>query len=221
MGSLGFWQRALADPGWIAAIEPDGTPHAAGDLLARVNQLTHGLRAQGLEPGDGVAVLAPNGVAPLEVYLAALQAGWYVTPINWHFTAPEIAYIVRDSEAKAFFVHERFGPAGARAADEAGVAAAGRISYGDVPGFRSVERVREGQPTHLPEHRIVGAAMHYTTGTTGRPKGVRRPLSGLDPDVAAELGTALPQLFGITAGPPNVHLVTSPNYHTAVTVFGG
>jgi long-chain acyl-CoA synthetase len=63
--------------------------------------------------------------------------------------------------------------------------------------------------------------MHYTSGTTGRPKGVRRPLSGLDPDAAAELLSALPQLFGITAGPPNVHLVTSPHYHTAVTVFGG
>ena len=145
MGSLGFWRRALADPGRTAAIEPDGTPHTAGDLLARANQLTHGLRARGLLPGDGVAVLAPNGVAPLEVYLAALQAGWYVTPINWHFTAPEIAYIVRDSEAKAFFVHERFGSAGARAADEAGVAASGRFSYGDVPGFCPVEGVREGK----------------------------------------------------------------------------
>jgi len=133
MGSLGFWQRALADPGQVAAIEPDGTPHTAGDLLARVNQLTHGLRAQGLQPGDGVAVLAPNGIAPLEVYLAALQSGWYVTPINWHFTAPEIAYIVRDSEAKAFFVHERFGLAGAAAAGQAGVPASGRIGYGDVP----------------------------------------------------------------------------------------
>src|SRR5215468_9259284 len=213
MGSLGFWQRALADPGQVAAIEPDGTPHTAGDLLARVNQLTHGLRAQGLQPGDGVAVLAPNGIAPLEVHLAALQAGWYVTPINWHFTAAEIAYIVRDSEAKAFFVHERYGPAGASAAEEAGVPASGRIGYGDVPGFRPVERVREG--------RTAGAAMHYTSGTTGRPKGVRRELSGLDPDEAAELLTALPQLFGITVGPPNVHLVTSPHYHTAVTVFGG
>src|SRR6201987_2105962 len=128
MGSLGFWRRALADPGRTAAIEPEGPPHAAGDLLARVNQLTHGLRAQGLQPGDGVAVLAPNGIAPLEVYLAALQAGWYVTPINWPFTPPEIAYIVRDSGAKAFFVHERLGAAGAAAADEAGVPANGRIS---------------------------------------------------------------------------------------------
>jgi long-chain acyl-CoA synthetase len=220
MGSLGFWRRALADPDWTAAIEPDGTAHPAGELLARANQLTHGLRARGLRPGDGVAVLAPNGVAPLEAYLAALQAGWYVTPINWHFTAPEIAYIVRDCEAKAFFVHERFATAGARAAEEAGVPPDGRISYGDVPGFCPVGHVRDGQPTSLPADRTAGAAMHYTSGTTGRPKGVRRPLSGLDPDVAAELLSVLPQFFGITTGPPNVHLVTSPHYHTAVTVFG-
>jgi long-chain acyl-CoA synthetase len=221
MGSVGFWRRALEDPAWIAVIEPDGTRHAAGDLLARVNQLTHGLRAQGLRPGDGVALLAPNGIAALEVYLAALQAGWYFTPVNWHFTPPEIAYIVRDCEAKALFVHERFAAAGARAADEAGVAASGRISYGQVPGFRPVEQVRAGQPAGLPGERTAGAAMHYTSGTTGRPKGVRRPLSGLDPDVAAELLSLLPQLFGITIGAPNVHLVTSPHYHTAVTVFGG
>src|SRR5215468_11365877 len=139
MGSPGFWRRALADPDRIAAIEPDGTAHTAGDLLARVNQLTHGLRARGLRAGDGVAVLAPNGVAPLEVYLAALQAGWYVTPINWHFTVPEIAYIVRDSDAKAFFVHERFGPAGARAAEEAGVPAGGRRHALHVGHHRAAE----------------------------------------------------------------------------------
>jgi long-chain acyl-CoA synthetase len=63
--------------------------------------------------------------------------------------------------------------------------------------------------------------MHYTSGTTGRPKGVRRTLSGLDPDDGAEMLTLLLQMFGITPGQPNAHLVTSPNYHTAVTQFGG
>jgi long-chain acyl-CoA synthetase len=218
---LGFWQRALGDPGWVAAIDPDGTEHSAGDLLARVNQLVHGLRELGLQPGDGIAGVLPNGAAPLEIYLAVLQAGWYFTPINWHYTAPEIAYIVRDCEAKAFFVHERFAEAGAAAADEAGVPAGARFSYGSVPGFRPVAELLAGQPTDLPADRTAGATMHYTSGTTGRPKGVRRPLSGVDPDDAAELGTVLPQFFGITAGQPNAHLVTSPNYHTAVTVFGG
>jgi long-chain acyl-CoA synthetase len=220
MGSLGFWRRALADPAWIAAVEPGGTQRTAGDLLARVNQLTHGLRAMGLRPGDGVAVLAPNGTPALEVYLAALQSGWYFTPINWHFTVPEIAYIVRDSEARAFVVHERFAEAGSRAAEEAGTGAA-RISYGTVPGFRPVTQVCAGQPATVPPARTSGASMHYTSGTTGRPKGVRRALAGLDPDEAGELSSALPQLFGITGGPPNAHLVCSPHYHTAVTVFGG
>jgi long-chain acyl-CoA synthetase len=221
MRSQVFWRRALDEPGSVAAVEPDGTTHAAGDLLARVNQLTHGLRERGLRPGDGMAILAPNGIAALEVYLAALQSGWYLTPVNWHFTVPEIAYILRDCEAKVFFAHERFAEAGAGAAAEAGIPAGGRISYGTVPGFTSVESIRAGRSTATPDDRTAGATMHYTSGTTGRPKGVRRDLSGLNPDDAGELSSLLPQLFGITPGPPNVHLITSPHYHTAVSVFGG
>ncbi len=218
---LAFWRRALADPGWTAVIEPDGIGRSAGYLLARVNQLTHGLRALGLRPGDGIAGLLPNGGAALEVYLAALQGGWYYTPVNWHFTGPEIAYIVADCEARAFFVDERYAAAGAAAAEQAGVPASGRLGYGAVPGFTPVPSLLAGQPTTLPDGRTAGSSMHYTSGTTGRPKGVRRPLSGLDPDDAAELSAALFQFFGAEPGQPNVHLVTSPNYHTAVTVFGG
>jgi long-chain acyl-CoA synthetase len=221
MASLGFWGRAQQSPDWIAAIEADGAEHRAGDLLARVNQITHGLRALGLRPGDGIASVLPNGAAALEVYLAALQAGWYLTPVNWHFTAPEIAYILRDCQAKAVFAHERFGTVGAAAAQEAGIAADARFGYGDVPGFVPAAGLRHGQPESMPADRTAGATMHYTSGTTGRPKGVRRALPGLDPDEAAELGTALLQFFGITAGPPNAHLLSAPNYHTAVTVFGG
>jgi long-chain acyl-CoA synthetase len=221
VGSLGFWAFAEQSPDWVAVVEADGQEHRAGELLARVNQITHGLRALGLKPGDGIASLLPNGVAPVEIYLAALQAGWYLTPINWHFTAPEIAYIMRDCEAKALFVHERYAAVGTAAADEAGIPAAGRFCHGDVAGFTPVAALREGQPATAPPDRTAGTTMHYTSGTTGRPKGVRRGLSGLDPDTSAELSTALLQFFGITAGAPNVHLITSPNYHTAVTVFGG
>jgi long-chain acyl-CoA synthetase len=221
MGSLGFWRLAEAQPDWIAVVDPDGTEHAAGDLLARVNKLVSALRDRGLRTGDGIAGLMPNAARALEVYLAALQAGWYFTPVNWHYTAPEIAYIVRDSEAKAFFADARFAAQAVQAADEAQLPAAARFSYGEVPGFLPVRRLREGQPGSMPGDRTAGATMHYTSGTTGQPKGVRRPLTGLDPDDMAELMTVLPQMFGITAGQPNTHLVTSPNYHTAVTQFGG
>ncbi|NUR83351.1 MAG: acyl-CoA synthetase [Nonomuraea sp.] len=220
MGTLGFWRLAQADPDWIAAVDPDGQEHRAGDVLARANRLVHGLRALGLEPGDGICGLVPNGVDGLVLYLAALQAGWYYTPVNWHLTGPEIAYIVTDSEAKAFFVHERYLAEGSRGAEA--IDADRRFVIGaDAPGFRPVSELTDGQPDSLPPGRTAGLTMHYTSGTTGKPKGVRRPLNGLDPDDAAELMTFLLGLFGVTAGQPNAHLVTAPNYHTAVTQFGG
>ncbi|WP_067180978.1 acyl-CoA synthetase [Microtetraspora niveoalba] len=221
MGSLGFWRIAQADPDWIAAVDPDGTRHRAGDLLARANRLVHGLRELGLRPGDGICGLVPNGADGLALYLAALQAGWYFTPVNWHLTGPEIGYIVADSDARAFFVHERYAAEGTRGAEVAGIASERCFAFGRVEGFRPVSDLTDGRPDTLPEDRTAGATMHYTSGTTGRPKGVRRPLSGLDPDDSAELLSFLLGFFGITPGRPNVHLVTSPSYHTAVTQFGG
>ncbi|WP_068921515.1 acyl-CoA synthetase [Planobispora rosea] len=221
MGTLGFWRLAQADPDWIAAVDPDGTEHRAGDLLARANRLVHGLRGLGLQSGDGICGLVPNGADGLVLYLAALQAGWYYTPINWHLTGPEIGYIVADSEARAFFVAERHAEEGMRGAAESGIAPDRVFGFGRVEGARPVSGLTDGQPDTAPGGRTAGATMHYTSGTTGRPKGVRRPLNGLDPDDAAELMTFLLAMFGITPGKENAHLVTSPNYHTAVTQFGG
>ncbi|WP_131736423.1 acyl-CoA synthetase [Actinomadura roseirufa] len=224
MGSLGFWRLARRDPEWVAAVDPDGTRYTAGELLGRSNRLVHGLRALGLREGDGLCGLVPNGVDGLVLYLAALQAGWYYTPVNWHLTGPEIGYIVADSGAGAFFVHERYAAEGARAAGE--IAPDRRFAFGEVEGFRPYAELVEGHPDGPPDGRTNGATMHYTSGTTGRPKGVRRPLAGIDPDDHAELLTFLPEMFGITpgrpaGGAPHAHLVTSPNYHTAVTQFGG
>ena len=168
--ALAFWSRAQADPGWTALIEPDGTQRTAGELLARVNQLTNALRGLGLRPGDGIAVLLPNGGAALEIYLAALQGGWYYTPINWHFTPPEIAYIVADSEAKAFFVHERYAAAGTAAANLAGLPAGARLSLGEIPGFLPVPDLLAGQPATVPADRVAGSTMHYTSGIPAAPR---------------------------------------------------
>ena len=177
----GFWSYAQQDPDYVAIVDPDGTENRAGDVLARANQLVHTLRALGLEQGDTVAAILPNGRDPMHVYLAALQAGWYYVPINYRLSPPEVAYILQDSEAKVFISHERFADLASAAAEEAGIPAANRLGHGDIPGFRSFDELVDPQPTTMPENRSAGAAMHYTSGTTGKPKGVEARALGHRP----------------------------------------
>ena len=221
MGEFGFWNLAQADPGYLALVDPDGGEMSAGQLLAECNKLVHGLRALGLKPGDTVATVLPNSTAMVEVYLAVMQTGWYRVPITYHLTGPEIAYILQDSEAKAFVCHARYGDAGKAAVAEANFPAKSSFAVGgDIEGFRPYAAAKDGQPDTLPEDRATGDIMNYTAGTTGRPKGVRRPSSQVDPDTNAELNGFFLMLFSIMPRDNNVHLVVSPLYHTAVLRFG-
>ena len=222
MPDLGFWNIARENPSHLALVDPDGAEITAGELLATSNQVTHGLRALGLRAGDSVAVVLPNGRPFIEVYLACLQSGFYLVPINHHLVGPEIAYILEDSEARAFVAHERFADAATAAVKEAGFPAEGSFAVGSIDGFRSFEDdLKAGKPTDLPPDRTSGLVMNYTSGTTGRPKGVRRPLTGADPDQGAVGMGGMLMLFGLQPFDGNVHIVGSPLYHTAVLVFGG
>ncbi|MEU3540815.1 acyl-CoA synthetase [Streptomyces paromomycinus] len=215
----GFWAQAAADPGRTVLIAPDGEEWTAARLHAACNRLVHGLRAAGLERGDAFAVVLPNGVELFTAYLAATQAGFYLVPVNHHAVGPEIAWIAGDAEAKALIAHERFADAARAAADEAGLPPRHRYSVGEVPGFRPYAALLDGQPETPPEDRTLGWVMNYTSGTTGRPRGIRRPLSGRLPE-ESPLGGFL-GIFGIRPFGGNVHLVCSPLYHTAVLQFAG
>jgi len=219
---LGFWAIAAANPDQLALVDPHGTEVSAGELLATTNQLVHGLRAIGLQAGDAVAMLLPNSREVFELYLAVLQAGFYLVPINWHLVGPEIAYIVQDCEAKAFVAHANFADSARAAADEIDFPAAGRFAVGGtIPGFRSYEELTDGEPTSAPEDRTTGAVMNYTSGTTGRPKGVRRPLPGVTPEAMGGGFGGMLFLFRLQPFDDNVHICGSPLYHTAVLVFAG
>ena len=126
---------------------------------------------------------------------------------------------MQDSEAKVFVAHERFGDACKKAATELDFAPERRFAVGKVDGFRPFAELSAGQPDTTPSDRAAGAVMNYTSGTTGGPKGVRRPLPPIDPDIAATLGTGFFAMFGVKAEDGNVHLCGSPLYHTAVLVF--
>lgn len=219
MSELGFWTFAQENPEALALVEPEGREVKAGALLASANQIVHGLRALGLARGDTVAIALPNSAEVFEVFMAAAQAGLYVAPLNWHLTAKEMAYILSDSGAKAFVCSDRFGVAGKEAADLAGFPASARFSVGTIPSFRPLSELVAGQPDTLPEDRSAGGPMTYTSGTTGKPKGVRRPVGTASPELVATSQAMFLSLFGIFPGSPGVHLVVAPLYHTAVLNF--
>jgi long-chain acyl-CoA synthetase len=219
--ALGFWAIADADPDRLALVTPEEELVSFSELHEACNQVAHGLRALGLQAGDAVAMVLPNGREVFELYLACLQVGFYLVPINHHLVGPEIAYIVQDSEAKAFVAHERFAAECGRAADEAGVPADARFAVGSIDGFRPYDDLKAGQPVTPPADRTTGVVMNYTSGTTGRPKGVRRPLPGVAPEDAAFGFGGIMFLFGVQPHDDNVHFCGSPLYHTAVLVFAG
>jgi long-chain acyl-CoA synthetase len=157
----------------------------------------------------------------MALYFAALQTGLYIVPVNWHLVGAELAYILTDSGAKAFVAHERFAEAALTGTRISGAPAdpAVRFAVGDIPGYRPLAQLGTSEPVGRPDVRTLGAPMLYTSGTSGRPKGVRRSLTGADPDEVSAASTWFFGLFGLRPFEGHVHLCGSPLYHTAVLNF--
>ncbi len=221
MADHGFWNFAAQAPEKLALIAPDESTYTRGELLALCNQAVAGMRAQGLGHGDVVAICAKNCAEYFILTLACQQAGLYVSPINWHLAATEVAYVLKDSGAKLFLGDEGAAQICIDAAKEVGFPQEACFSVGAVEGFRPFAELLEGQSTELPENRSAGATMNYTSGTTGNPKGVKRglPPEGVEPEMVFSLYAMQWLLYGLAPEDDNVHIVGSPLYHTAVLIF--
>ena len=224
---------AEAEPDRVAVIEggsadAPGRQVTFGQLAEAAHGYARGLQDLGLKTGDCIVLLAPNSIEFLEVYYAALEIGLYVAPANWHLTGPEVAYIIDNSGSTVFIADQRFADVAGVAAAEAGLEMARCYAIGDVPGFRPLAELAapaagdggagEASSSSLPTDRTLGAPMLYTSGTTVRPKGVRRPLTGASPDQVTVPNYYFFAGFNIHA-PDNVHICGSPLYHTAVLNF--
>jgi long-chain acyl-CoA synthetase len=176
------------------------------EINARANQVVRALRRAGLKAGDGVAVICANTPEFVETFAAKQRGGFRWTPINTRLSAGEADYIVRNCEAKALFVHADLAavawPAGASPLLKARLAMGGQIE-----AYDSYEALIAAEDASDIDHPEPGDGMLYTSGTTGKPKGVIRKGAFVRPVVLRE------NLVVYEEGDAN--LLCGPGYHGA------
>ncbi|GAA4058248.1 acyl-CoA synthetase [Actinomadura miaoliensis] len=183
------------------------------ELDEESNRLAQLLRAEGLRPGDHVAFMLENHPLFLAVAWAAQRSGLYYTAVSSRLQADELAYIVDNCGAKVFVSSRALAGTAAAVTERTPRVRLRLMLDGVAPGFESYEeRVAAHPPTPIPDE-CEGVDMLYSSGTTGRPKGVK-PQLRLDP-----MGTpgALYQLISLLFQPDgdSVYLSPAPLYHAA------
>ncbi|KQT33040.1 acyl-CoA synthetase [Sphingomonas sp. Leaf412] len=205
-----------------AATSPDKAAYimaATGETVTyaqlerRANQGAHLLRSLGLKRGDAIAVMMDNSPRYFEIMWATERAGVYVTCISSKLSVDEADYIIRDGECRALIMSK--GTAGCAEALLPRVQDLTRYMVdGTVAGYESWEAARDAQPDTPIADPSPGQIMLYSSGTTGKPKGVRFPLPetpyGENVSPLVMLGQAL---YGFT--PDMVYLSPAPLYHAA------
>ena len=185
----------------------DGTRRRTwAELADRTARLANWIADLGARPGDHVAVWMGNRAECIELMVAGIEAGVWLTPINWHLTRDEIAYVIADSGARVLFV------------DEAYAALARELFAGPivVAGDDLESGLRSASDAQQRPDAPAGGPMIYTSGTTGRPKGVKRHRAAT---LAAARDAQIAYAHAIGVDAPGPHLITGPCYHAAPLMY--
>ncbi len=190
-----------------AALRFHGRSLTYRQLDERSSRLAQALRAAGVAPGGRVAFLDKNSPEQAELFFGAAKLNAVPVPVNYRLAPPEIAYIVRDTGAPVFVVGEEFVPAVEKVAGELGGVQV--VVIGDADRHPSFDAWRDAHPAEdpaEPQAREDVAYQLYSSGTTGRPKGVQLTNANLFTGL-----TLYPRVMGL--GPDSVSLVAMPLYH--------
>ncbi|NKQ52703.1 acyl-CoA synthetase [Amycolatopsis sp. K13G38] len=213
-------------PGVHAATQPDkpaaimaatGERLTYGELEDRSVRLANALREAGLRKGDTIALLTDNTFRAYEVYWAAARSGLYICAVNRHLSAPEVAYIVNDSGAKALIVSAALAELAGEILPLTGTGL--RLAYnGAVEGYGDYDAALAAASAEVPADQPRGADLLYSSGTTGRPKGIRVELPDRQVDEPGD--TLIPILQGLYGfNSDTVYLSPAPVYHAAPLRF--
>jgi long-chain acyl-CoA synthetase len=218
---------AEAKPEEIALIDDFGETNWQ-DFNSRVNQLVHALRGAGLKTGDAFAVVSGNRREYVEAFAAASHGGWLLVPVNWHLVAEEVAYILADSGSKAFLVDARFIELGEATLEQPErpnldavivIGAEASTFAEETESFQLYEEFIGSEDSSEPADQSLGGPMFYTSGTTGKPKGVKSALSqtGAPVETLKMVGEGM---SGMLQMQPNGRtLLVGPIYHSAQWAF--
>lgn len=207
------WAVAQRTPDKIAIrIEDTGASLTYGEMVTNANRLANHLIAQGLNQGDCISIFMENHLRYLEVVWAAKIAGLYYVCIGRQLNAADVGYIVQNSLSKVLISSAELSAV----ADEVAGALNGTVELlmldGATARFAIYENALAAQPDTMPTGRVRGASMLYTSGTTGKPKGVRHDLTDASPHTAPPRHAMLIKEYGYS--PDTVFLNLGPFYHT-------
>jgi long-chain acyl-CoA synthetase len=212
---LGTWAARRPEAEAVVIVDVDGTRPTErityGELDAAANRLARAFRRAGLRRDDRVAFVLGNEAAVFTLFWAAMRTGLHVVPVNRHLLTPEIRYILDDAAVAAVVGSEGGGAAWREAVD--GLAALRlRLTVGE--DFEAALAAETSDPIDDAEE---GQLLLYSSGTTGRPKGILRPLPGFGPGEGPTTGSELAAGFGLLEG--DRYLSTGPLYHSAPFAF--
>ncbi len=213
----GKWAQEFPEKNAIVhAITREAVTYA--ELNDRSNQLAQLLWADGLRPGDHVAILMENHLRFFEVVWAALRSGLYLTTINRYLTGEEAGYILDNSEAKLLVASNYLAEIAAGLASYAPNCERWLMVDDTIDGYESYESAIAEHSTQPLAEEPAGQFMLYSSGTTGRPKGILRPLSGkMIKEDSGPLGSMQQALWGFDTD--TVYLSPAPLYHSAPVGF--
>jgi long-chain acyl-CoA synthetase len=182
------------------------------DASARLAQLLHHL---GLRRGDNIAIFAENHPRFLEVFWAALRSGLYVTAVNRHLSPEEAAYLINDSRSKVLISTAAMSAQAVAMLELIPDCTHHYMMDGVAEGFASYEAATDAMPAEPLAAQPRGDVMLYSSGTTGRPKGIKRPLTDFDVDDPRTASASRLERNLLGMDESSVYLCPAPLYHAA------
>lgn len=206
--------HATSDPDGVAVIEHDtGRTLTFGVLEDRSRRLAGLWRKRGIVAGDHVAVLLDNRATYFEVAWAAQRSGLYLTPVNWHLGAAEAGYVIDDCGARSIVSTQRLAPL----LEQLQTATAGvpirLVADGVIDDWEPYEAAIDGVEPMAEADETEGAWMFYSSGTTGRPKGIKPPPRHAPFGTGGPLEALVQGMFAFRQG--MTYLCPAPLYHAA------